>query len=101
MAIDDFGTGYSNLGYLSDIPFDYLKIDRKFVSQIGSSIKDEELVKATIAIAKALNMKTIAEGVETAEQQTFLEAQGCDYAQGYYICKPQPLASVMDFVQSR
>ena len=88
IAIDDFGTGYSNLNSLSSMEFDYLKIDRSFVDGIGREKTAEELVKATIAIAKALGHKTIAEGIEQPEQLKFLMDNGCDFGQGYLMHMP-------------
>lgn len=98
-AIDDFGTGYSNLSYLSAMPIDYLKIDRSFIVKIGEDEKSEEIIKATIAIAKALNQKTIAEGVELESQYKFLKEHGCDYIQGYYFSEPKPLDKIEDFIK--
>jgi diguanylate cyclase (GGDEF)-like protein/PAS domain S-box-containing protein len=88
VALDDFGTGYSALNYLARFPVDCLKIDRSFVNGIGRSHRDDELVKAFIAMATALNLKVIAEGVETAEQQAFLLAQNCTLVQGFRFAHP-------------
>ena len=88
IAMDDFGTGYSSLSYLRKYPFDVLKIDRSFVSDITSDQKDRELINATIVMAHALRLKVVAEGVETNEQLKYLKELGCDYAQGYYFNKP-------------
>jgi diguanylate cyclase (GGDEF)-like protein/PAS domain S-box-containing protein len=90
VAIDDFGTGYSALNYLGRFPIDCLKIDRSFVHAIGRSARDDELVKAFIAMATALNLSMVAEGVETAEQHAFLLAQGCVLAQGWRFGVPVP-----------
>jgi len=97
-AMDDFGTGYSNLGYMIDMPFETLKIDRAFVSKIGIDKKGEEMVKATIAIAKALALTTVAEGIETKEQYEFLKSHGCDYAQGFYIQRPKPIKDLISIL---
>ena len=96
MAIDDFGTGYSNLSYLSDLPINVLKIDRSFVSKIGSDNKAEEIVKATINIAKSLDMESVAEGVETSEQLEFLKNNGCTLAQGFYFSATLPLDELIE-----
>ena len=97
-ALDDFGTGYSNLSYLSEMPFNTLKIDRSFVEKIGKDKKSEEIIKATIAIAKALELHTIAEGIETKEQFEFLDTHGCEAAQGYYLSKPKAMDSISKYI---
>jgi predicted signal transduction protein with EAL and GGDEF domain len=88
IAIDDFGTGYSALNYLSRFDVTILKIDRQFVRDIGADSRQAELVKAFVAIAQALGLGVVAEGVETAEQASFLRANGCSQAQGYLYGKP-------------
>jgi len=89
-ALDDFGTGYSSLAYLSQFPIDYLKIDISFVRQIIDNAKTRSITESTIDLAKKLNIKTIAEGVETAKQFNLLKSFGCDYFQGYLFSKPLP-----------
>jgi diguanylate cyclase (GGDEF)-like protein len=88
IAIDDFGTGYLSLAYLRELPVDILKIDRSFVETLGSDAQSSALVRSIVAIADALNVGTIAEGVETAEQIEVLTALGCEVAQGYWFAKP-------------
>lgn len=90
IAVDDFGTGYSSLSYLKHFPVDYLKIDRSFVSGLGHDPKDEGLVSAVIELARALDLHTIAEGVETGGQLERLRSLGCEWAQGFYLWKPMP-----------
>jgi diguanylate cyclase (GGDEF)-like protein/PAS domain S-box-containing protein len=90
LAMDDFGTGYSSINYLRSYPFDVIKIDRSFVNDITSDPKDRELINAMIAMAHGLNLKVVAEGVETTEQLQHLKELGCDYAQGYLFSKPVP-----------
>jgi EAL domain-containing protein (putative c-di-GMP-specific phosphodiesterase class I) len=86
--LDDFGTGYSSLGYLHQMPIEALKIDRSFVSAMGSDRTGTSIVQAIIALAHSMDMRVIAEGVETAAQLAKLTSLGCDYAQGYYLARP-------------
>ncbi len=88
VSIDDFGTGYSSLSYLKKIPADELKIDRTFVMGMLSDPGDYKIVEHTIGIAKSFDLAVVAEGVETADMLAELRKLGCDYAQGYFICRP-------------
>jgi len=90
LAIDDFGTGYSSLSYLKQLPVDILKIDRSFVKDLPNNSDDREITSLIITLAKKLNRKVIAEGVETEGQIDFLRENGCDYGQGYFYAKPLP-----------
>jgi diguanylate cyclase (GGDEF)-like protein len=88
LAVDDFGTGYSGLSYLKRFSIDKLKIDQSFVRDIPSNNDSVTIVSAILAMAKELNVKSLAEGVETEDQLRFLQSKGCDYIQGYYFSKP-------------
>ena len=88
ISIDDFGTGYSSLSYLRRFPIDTLKIDKSFINNICLNAEDATIVKAIIAMAKELKIKTIAEGVETKEQAKYLITQDIDELQGFYYAKP-------------
>ncbi|MCP4187838.1 MAG: EAL domain-containing protein, partial [Gammaproteobacteria bacterium] len=88
IAMDDFGTGYSSLNYLRKYPFDALKIDRSFIFDISTDAADRELIAATIAMAHALGLSVVAEGIETQEQLKFLKNLNCDFGQGYLFGKP-------------
>jgi diguanylate cyclase (GGDEF)-like protein/PAS domain S-box-containing protein len=88
LALDDFGTGYSSLSYLKKLPLDVIKIDRVFVRGIGKDNADEAIIDATIVLAKNLNMRCIAEGVETKEQLDYLAERECNYIQGFLYSKP-------------
>ena len=90
IAIDDFGTGYSSMIYLKRLPAKWLKIDMAFIRHLPDDAEDVAIVRSTIAMAHALNMKTIAEGVETEAQLGFLLGEGCDAVQGYLFSKPLP-----------
>ncbi|MGH6634904.1 MAG: EAL domain-containing protein, partial [Gammaproteobacteria bacterium] len=88
ISIDDFGTGYSSLSYLKHFPFDKLKIDRSFISNVTVDPDDAAIALTIISMAHSLKLKALAEGVETEGQLLYLARQGCDEIQGYYFCKP-------------
>ena len=98
IAMDDFGTGYSSLSYLRSYPFDVLKIDRSFICDITVDASDRELISAAIAMAHALNLKVVAEGVETKDQLDFLKSLNCDVAQGYLFSKPLSAQDMDTFI---
>jgi diguanylate cyclase (GGDEF)-like protein len=101
IAIDDFGTGYSSLAYLQDLPIDIVKIDRSFVTGLGSNPKARGLFQAIVSLARTLGLQTIAEGCETGEQFQIMREAGCDAVQGWFTGRPMPGANVLDFLESR
>jgi diguanylate cyclase (GGDEF)-like protein/PAS domain S-box-containing protein len=99
LSLDDFGTGYSSLSYLKRIPIDTIKIDRSFINDIGKKTDSAEITKAIIAMAHSLNLKVVAEGVETEQQLAFLIENRCDIAQGFYISPPLPKDAIIQFLK--
>ena len=94
LAIDDFGTGYSSLAYLKRFPIQTLKVDKSFVRHIHEAAEDQEIVRTIIALARTLNLTTVAEGVESEEQLRLVREMGCDEAQGYIIARPMPASEL-------
>jgi len=94
ISMDDFGTGYSSLSYLRSFPYDKIKVDRAFVSDLAAGTEHVVIVQAVVSIARALGMTTTAEGVETVGQKEFLAALGCDEAQGYLFSAPVTIEKV-------
>ncbi|MEW5774482.1 MAG: EAL domain-containing protein [Thermodesulfobacteriota bacterium] len=90
LSIDDFGTGYSSLSYLQRFPVDVLKIDRSFIRQFGPERESQVLVRSIVSLARSLNLKVVAEGVDRPEQVGLLRELGCDFAQGYLFSRPVP-----------
>ncbi|MDD5322015.1 MAG: EAL domain-containing protein [Methylococcales bacterium] len=100
LSIDDFGTGYSSLSYLKRFPLDSIKIDQSFIKELTSNAEDAAIVTAILALARALNLNTIAEGVETAQQKRFLENTTCGAIQGNLFAKPMPMAEFRKYWHS-
>ena len=100
IAIDDFGTGHSSLSYLKRFPIDALKIDRAFVLDLPDGFEDAAIVKSVIQLAQGLNLRVVAEGVETAEQLDFLRAHGCHEVQGFYFAEPVPAPELDDVLDA-
>lgn len=101
IALDDFGTGYSSLTYVHDLPIRELKIDRSFVMTMLDNRKSRELVRAIIHVAKALDLRLVAEGIETREHATLLKNMGCTLGQGYYFTRPLDDQAVLDALTVR
>jgi EAL domain-containing protein (putative c-di-GMP-specific phosphodiesterase class I) len=98
IAMDDFGAGYASLGYLRRFPFDAIKIDRSFVSELGKRDDSVVIVRAIISLAKALGVATVADGVESDDQFACLKSEGCDENQAYLISRPTPAQEVLAFL---
>ncbi|MEQ8839521.1 MAG: EAL domain-containing protein [Acidimicrobiales bacterium] len=98
LAVDDFGTGFSSLAYLKRFPVDALKIDRAFVSDLGSDRSDRAFVRSIVSLADALGLDVVAEGVETEQQAEILVELGCLRAQGFYFGRPAPAATLRDLL---
>ena len=101
IAIDDFGTGYSSLSYLTQLPLDYLKIDRSFVENMTTSRPAQMLVDTIFSLARNLGLELVAEGVETPEQLASLRDKGCDYVQGYLLARPMGEAQLEQWLRRR
>lgn len=100
ITLDDFGTGYSSLSYLRFLPFDTIKIDRSFISELPKSPSDQAIVAGIINLAHRLNIKVVAEGVETAEQFLILKGHECDSVQGFGLCRPQAEHDISNFLKT-
>jgi EAL domain-containing protein (putative c-di-GMP-specific phosphodiesterase class I) len=100
ISIDDFGTGYSSMSYLKRFPITSLKIDRSFVCDLPGDRENAAITEAIIALARALNLETVAEGVETPAQAQMLAHAGCSYLQGYLFSKPAPPEAFVEWWKS-
>lgn len=100
VSIDDFGVGQSSLSYIKDFPIDYIKLDRSFLQDVDTNVTSRVILRSIIQMAKDLNLKVVAEGVETKSHLDFLVAEGCHKIQGYYIAKPLPPKDLLQFLSS-
>jgi EAL domain-containing protein (putative c-di-GMP-specific phosphodiesterase class I) len=98
-SLDDFGTGYSNIDSLMDLPLDMIKLDKSMIDMATDFEQGKLVLASAVSMAKQINMKIVAEGVETAEQKEFLEQMKVDYLQGYYFSKPLPEEGFVKFVE--
>jgi EAL domain-containing protein (putative c-di-GMP-specific phosphodiesterase class I) len=100
LSIDDYGTGYSSLGYLRELPVHEVKLDRSFVSDMGTDPRTAAIVRSTIDLSKSLGIQMVAEGVEDATAQDLLTGWGCVVAQGYHIARPMPAAQLTPWLRN-
>jgi EAL domain-containing protein (putative c-di-GMP-specific phosphodiesterase class I) len=100
VGLDDFGTGYSSLSYLRSFPFDTLKIDRSFISDLGASTSSNVIVQAVILIAGGLGIRTVAEGIESSQQLQILKGLGCKEVQGFRLGKPVPFKEASAMIEN-
>jgi EAL domain-containing protein (putative c-di-GMP-specific phosphodiesterase class I) len=98
IAMDDFGTGYSSLSYLQSFPFDKIKIDQSFISNVRSNPQSAAIVRAVIGLAHGLDLPVLAEGVETKAQLDFLAAESCNEVQGYLMGRPHPILEYSELI---
>jgi len=101
MSIDDIGTGYSSMNYLSKLPIDIIKVDKSFVDGIPDDYNNLQISKAIIALSKSLGYKTVAEGIETKEQEEILLSLDCNIGQGYLFSKPLNYNDAIDFIDQK
>jgi len=101
VSIDDFGTGFSSLSYLKHLPVDSVKIDRSFIREVETSDADMAIIQGTISMAHHLGLKVVAEGIETASQQSLLTHYGCDTLQGYFFARPMPLHDLIEHLRQK
>jgi EAL domain-containing protein (putative c-di-GMP-specific phosphodiesterase class I) len=101
IAVDDFGIGYSSLSYLRMFPFDRIKIDRSFVTELPASPECVKIIRSMVELAKSLGIEITAEGIETAEQLAHLRADGCTEGQGFLFSPARPVANVADLLGAR
>jgi EAL domain-containing protein (putative c-di-GMP-specific phosphodiesterase class I) len=100
LAIDDFGTGYSSLRYLQRFPIDVLKIPKPFVDELDGEVETGVLARAILDLSRHLELRTVAEGIETAQQLERLRALGCPFGQGYLLARPMPFHALLELLAS-
>ena len=100
ISIDDFGIGYSSLSQLKSLPLNELKIDKSFVMDIPKDEDDMAIIRAVIALGRSMNLRVIAEGVETDEQSRTLQGEGCEFGQGYFYCHPLPADQFESYLEN-
>ncbi len=100
IAIDDSGTGYSSFGYLKKLPINTIKIDKSFVDDITIKKANKDIVNAIIGLCKNLGFDTVAEGIETKEQEKLLHQLGCNIGQGYLFSRPQKIEDIEEFIKN-
>src|SRR5207237_5179168 len=101
VSLDDFGSGYSSLSQLRMLPIDTVKIDRSFITDLRQGAAARTIVQAIVTMAQALQLRVVAEGVETEEQRTILKQLGCDDIQGYIFSRPLPANEVETLMRAR
>jgi len=101
LSVDDFGTGYSSLAYLKQLPVDELKVDKSFIMNLDKDESDAAIVRSTVDLAHNLDLRVVAEGVESETTWNMLRGLGCDHAQGFYMSKPMPADELQDWLLAR
>ena len=98
LSLDDFGTGFSSIGYLRQFPFDWLKIDKSFVAELGTNSTANALIQSMIALGDALDIAVVVEGIETSEQLKLLRLLQCEYVQGFHLAKPMGASDITEML---
>ena len=101
VAIDDFGVGHSSLAYLKNLPVNAIKIDQSFVKRLARDVNDQKIVRTVLGLAKALDLESVAEGIEDAGALALLREWGCDFGQGFYIHRPTPQAEFLTWMEGQ
>jgi EAL domain-containing protein (putative c-di-GMP-specific phosphodiesterase class I) len=101
LAVDDFGTGYSSLNYIRRLPINILKIDKSFIDSVDADDEDSKLTAAIVELARVLELRCVAEGVERPQQLERLKELNCDYAQGFLLARPMSAEALIELLQAR